>query len=158
MDTNTVLDDQIESSENIGLSISAIQSLRESARWAKFISIVGFVIVGFMVIASFFMGAIFSNLAGIDESFGMMAAGGGIFMTIFYLILAALYFFPCLFLYRFATKTKTALVQYDTNGVTEGLMQMKNYFQFVGIMVAILIGLYGLFFLFGIIGGLFAAF
>ena len=157
MDTHTVLDDHLESSGNIGLSISSIQSLRESARWAKFIAIVGFVMVGFMVLASFFMGAIFSNLAGVDESFGMMAAGGGIFMTIFYLILAAIYFFPCLCLYRFATKTKAALVAYDTNGVTEGLKQMKNYFQFIGIMTAVLIGLYALFFFVGIIGGAFAA-
>ncbi|MEM6699263.1 MAG: hypothetical protein AAF599_12745 [Bacteroidota bacterium] len=158
MDTNTVLDDRLESSGNIGLSISSIQSLRESARWAKFIAIVGFVMVGFMVLASFFIGAAFSDLAGINDSLSMAAAGGGIFMTVLYLLAAALYFFPCLFLYRFATKTKAALIEYDTNGVTEGLKQMKNYFQFIGIMIAILLGFYALVLVFGVIGGLFATF
>lgn len=160
MDTNYVLDDNVNN-DDLVINRASIQYLGETARWAKFLAIVGFVFVGLMVIASFFIGTVFSSMNELNSVYpgtdmGMFGKGMGVFMTIFYLIFAAIYFFPCLFLYRFASKTQMAIRQEDTIGLSDGLKNMKNYFQFCGILMAIFLGLYALMFVGGIFGGLLA--
>lgn len=80
--------------------------LGETAKWGKFLSIVGFILCGLLVILALFVGAIMGTTFSQLEGAGMVGGGMSIMFTIIYLIVAALYFFPCLYLYRFSTKMK----------------------------------------------------
>ena len=115
--------------------------LQESAKWGKFLAIVGFVFVGLMVLISLFAGTMMGAAMG-DLGFG----GGGIFLTLIYLALAAVYFFPCLYLYNFSTKAKLALLTNSNSGMAEALKNLKSMFKFMGIFTAIILGLYALIF------------
>lgn len=123
--------------------------LRETAKWAKFLSIVGFVFCGLIAIAGVAMSSLMSAFG---RSFGA-SAGLGMFMTVFYLGFAALYFFPCLYLYRFADKMKLALAAQDQVTLDDSLMNLKSTFKFVGILMAIMLGFYGLVMLLAVLGG-----
>ncbi|HEV3323949.1 MAG TPA: hypothetical protein VG052_00040, partial [Puia sp.] len=62
--------------------------LSETARWAKFLAIVGFVSCGIIVIVSFFIGSILASSAfSAYGNTGGLGAIGGAFITALYLII-----------------------------------------------------------------------
>jgi hypothetical protein len=122
-----------------------------AARWAKFLSIVGFVTCVIMLIISFFMGAIFSSanpMKGFPTSGGALSpslASGHFLsyvMTGFYIVFSILYFFPTLYLYRFATKLKLALIHVDQDNLDGSFLNISKMFRFIGICTLILLILY----------------
>lgn len=145
----------------IGLNGNIRTYLRETAKWGKFLSIIGFISIGFMVIGGILFGTIgmsamndISAMGGQPNPMGML--GGG-FIMIFYCLMGLLYFFPSLYLYRFSTKIKIALENDDETELTTAFMNMKSLYKFWGIFMAIIIGFYALLFIFAIVGGGFAA-
>lgn len=126
-----------------GLSITheSRNYLQETAKWGKFLAIVGFVFVGFMVLVALFAGSLMGATMG-----ELGIPGGAIFFTLLYLALAAIYFFPCLYLYHFSSKTKMALLTNSTPILTESLKNLKSLYKFMGIFMAIILGLYALMF------------
>jgi len=137
---------------------------RETAKWAKFLSIVGFVLIGFMVIGAFAMFAM-GGAGSMDEMDGMNSMGGGMGMMgamgaalgVVYLLVALLYFFPVLYLYKFASKAKQALDGNNTEELTSAFENLKSHYKFVGILTAIVLIIYALFFILAIVAGIGAA-
>jgi hypothetical protein len=122
--------------------------LRETAKWAKFLSIVGFVFIGFYVLIAFVMfamgGAIGSQagqmegMQGMSGPIGLMGIGGAA-MGVFYLICALLYFFPVLYLYRFASNAKQALLANNTQQLTASFENLKSHYKYIGILMLIML-------------------
>jgi hypothetical protein len=125
----------------------SIAYLGETARWAKFLAIIGFIMCTLIVLAGIFAGTVFSSLG---DNFGMGALGVG--AAIFYILIALLWFFPCLFLYRFAVRTQVALRNNEQQNLTAGLANLKSYFKFVGILTIVVISIYILLFIFAMLG------
>ena len=72
---------------------------------------------GFMEIAAFFLLFLMSFMPSAPGEMMLMGAVGkglGMIMTVMYLGLAVVLFMPCLYLYRFSTKMKIALLQSDS--------------------------------------------
>ena len=131
--------------------------LRETAKWGKFMAIVGFVFTALIVIIAIgigaFMGTAFSELAD-EPGMGIFAGVGGGAIAFIYILLALMYFFPCLYLYRYSSKMKTALAQNDQQFLHESFMNLKSLYKFWGILMAVFIGFYVVLFVIGILGGL----
>lgn len=127
--------------------------LAETAKWAKFLAIVGFVMTGLMVILSFFAGAIMTFYSSAMGGGAMPMMGGG-FLTVIYLLLALLIFFPYLYLYNFANKMQAALRSSSQEELTKSFANLKSCFKFVGILTLICLAFYALMFVFGLIAGL----
>jgi hypothetical protein len=124
----------------------SIGYLSETARWAKFLSIVGFVVCGLMVIFSLFFSSIMSTISKIgsgNDSFSAstMAIGNYAF-SIVYIIIALLYFFPCLYLFNFSSKMQTALRNNDQLNLNAALGNLKSCFKFVGILTIVVLSFY----------------
>ena len=68
--------------------------LKKTAKWAYFLSILGYVGIGFMVFAALFASTLFSAMGHTAPPMGTMGPSFGIMMSVVYLIIAALYFFP----------------------------------------------------------------
>jgi hypothetical protein len=128
--------------------------LAETAKWAKFLSIVGFIMCGLIVIVSFFAGTIFSTSMNRYNEYndGAGFAGLGIVVTILYLAIGVLYFFPCLFLFRFANQMTAALNTNEQLSLNNSFQNLKRMFRFMGILTIVVISLYILVFIFGIVG------
>lgn len=127
IDTNT--------GDGISISTSSQQSLTEAGKWANFLAIVGFVMLGLMVIGAIGMFALGSVLPmGAGMSSGVMG--------VVYLIMAALYFFPTYYLYNFASRIKVGLKSGSQDDVDQAFMNLKSMFKFVGIMTIIVLSLY----------------
>jgi Family of unknown function (DUF5362) len=132
--------------------------LNETARWGKFLSIVGFVTCGLLAVASFFIGSIMSRSALASYSAdgaGAYGAGFAAGITAVYLAIAVLYFFPCLYLYRFSVRLKAALNGNDQVQLNQALKNQKSLFKFIGILTIIVLAFYALALIVIVIGSLF---
>lgn len=129
------------------LNESSKAFLRETAKWANFLAIVGYVFLGLIVIMALFMG---TALASLSAAGGI---GGGV-ITIIYLAIAALYFFPIYFLQRFAANMKNAFDHNDNEALTEGFNFLKKHYKFIGILMIVMISFYVLIFFVALVGGL----
>ncbi len=122
--------------------------IAEIAKWAKLLSIIGFIGIGLMVIAGLFAG---SMLASMSSMGGGPAMGGG-FFTVIYLLVAALYFFPILYLYQFATGAQKALASGSESDIEMAFDSLRKHYRFLGILMIVILSIYALAFVIGLIG------
>ncbi|MFT6502677.1 MAG: hypothetical protein ACJASQ_002804 [Crocinitomicaceae bacterium] len=141
------LDSGLASSDAMKLNAASKSFLLESAKWAKFLAVVGFVMIGLMILVML-IGASFASGAG-------LAMGPALFMVV---IMAAIYFFPAYFLFLFATNVKEGLVAEDLEKVTLGFQNLKRMFLYIGVLTIILLSIYLLIFLVGGAAGMLAGF
>lgn len=148
------------SAQNLEITQVTKSIFLETAKWAKFLAILGFIGIGIMIIAGFFMGAIMSSFGAMSEfsgtpnPFGMI---GGAFFVILYLFIALIYYFPIKYLYDFSTKVKKAFEVQDQMLFNEAILKLKSHYKYIGIVMIIVFSLYILMIIFTIIGGIAAA-
>jgi hypothetical protein len=130
--------DQIESNE-LSLTTGSKTFLNEAAGWTKFLSIVGFVFIGLLVIGAIFAGSIISDL--MEAQTGSPMVGGAV-ITIFYLLFALLYFFPVYYLFQFSSKMKAALEQQSSELLQQSFENLKSHYKFMGILTIVILGFY----------------
>lgn len=141
--------------EQLYLTNYAKEYLTESAKWSKLLAIVGFVGIGLMMIAAIFMGTVFANLP-MNELSGQQDFPFWI-LSFVYVIMAAIYFFPVYYLYQYATNTKNAILTNDSEVLEKGLEKLKSHHKFLGVMMLVVLSLYGVILLIALIGGGIAA-
>jgi uncharacterized membrane protein len=136
--------------EELKLTGAAKRFLSETASWTKFISILGFIGIGLMVIVSFFAGTIFNSVPQAQT----MPFDFGYLMTGVYLVLALLYFFPVLYLFQFSKKMKEALQSKNDDVLATAFEKLKSHYKFIGVFTIIFISLYILMIVAAIVGGI----
>jgi uncharacterized membrane protein len=112
--------------------------LNETQKWSKFLSIVGFIGIGLLIVFSIFIGFFMPNFLPSDQADIM---SGGLFGFV-YLLMAALYFFPVLYMYKFSKHMKTALSNNDTENIDEAFKYLKSQYKFMGIYTIVCLGIY----------------
>ncbi len=137
MEENSV----IESFE-MKLSESAKDFLKETAKWAYFLSILGYIGIAFIVIAALFAGTLFAAMAKMNPAIGMMGSSFGIMITFIYLVIAVLYFFPVYYLNKFASNARIALKGNDSDTLTTSLGYLKSHYKYIGMMTVIVFSIY----------------
>ena len=139
-----------------GIDQSSRSHLWEAAKWARFLAIVGFVMCGLVAIAGIFVGSFFATSSPYEGEYGSRSifAGMGVVLSIFYFGFAVLYFFPCLFLLRFANHMRNAINTDDQVTLNRSFQNLKIMFRYVGILTIIVISFYILAFLFGILSAM----
>jgi hypothetical protein len=136
--------DQNQDTSLFGMNIdqNGRAHLAEAARWGKFLAIIGFVVCGLVVLVGLFAGSFYNIILGqYNQSpyneFPASSSGFGVIMAIYYIVIALIYFFPCLFLYRFATKMRTALAANDQELLNGSFQNLKATLRFIGILTLI---------------------
>jgi len=139
---------------DLQLENQSISYLGETARWAKFLAIVGFIFCALIAIMGIFISSFLSkynDTPGMPTGFSS-AYGTG--MTIFYLVVAIIMVFPYLFLLRFANAMQTALKGNDQPNMITAFRNLKSFFKFVGIVTIIGLCFYALAILAAVLGSL----
>jgi len=111
----------------------------ETAKWANFLSIVGFVFLGLTFII---------GLIGI---MGMAAVPGsniGLSALIF-IVMIVLYFFPIFYLFKAASGLKNGIATMNDTQLTSGFENLKSHYKFLGIFTIVFLTLYLLLMIFG---------
>lgn len=138
----------VENGENLVIDWRSKEFLKETAKWTKFLAILGFVGIGLMVLGSLVLLFAPSSLM----SNGDFPFGGKIFMMLLYLAFAVLYYFPISYLYQFSEKTKKAIENNDNNAIRDAFEFLKSHYKFMGILTIILLSFYAIIIFIGLIG------
>ncbi|MEO1254900.1 MAG: DUF5362 family protein, partial [Bacteroidota bacterium] len=80
--------------------------------------------------------------------------GLGSVMGFFYILIALLYIFPSLYVYRFSSKIQEGIRSSDQSKCSYAYNNLRKLFLFTGILTIIALGLYLLVILFALMGGL----
>ena len=127
--------------------------LNEAARWGKFLAVMGFIVCALILIGGIFLATSINNVPAYNRFYERDTAPGlGTAAIIVYVLVAVLYFFPCLFLLRFSDKMKIALRSNDPANLTISFQNLKILFRYVGILTIIVISIYLLAFIIGVLG------
>lgn len=121
--------------------------LSETAKWGKFLAIIGFIFCGLLIVIALFAGtfiaSMMSGFGGNDTASAGAAMGGGI-ITFVYIILALVYFFPCLYLFHFASKMQVALRSNQQDMLNISFRNLKSCFKFMGILMIIMLSFWAI--------------
>jgi hypothetical protein len=89
-----------------------------------------------------------------NPAMGAMGSSFGTTITVVYLLIAALYFFPVYYLNKFASNAKAAFANNDSEILTTSFRYLKSHYKFIGIMTLVIFALYFLLFVGMIVTGL----
>jgi uncharacterized membrane protein len=155
--------DQNQNPSLFGLNIDATgqSNLGDAARWAKFLAIVGMVMCVLIVIIGIVAATALSNLNSGFRRSGYYSGGStygssglGATLVVTYIIIAVIYFFPCMFMLRFSNHMQNALKANDQASLNESLKYLKVTFRYMGILTIIFLALFLMSLLLGGLGAL----
>ena len=116
--------------------------LYETARWGKFLSVVGFVFCGLLVLTGLFSKVLFAE--AFQQAGAEIGAMASVVATFIYIIIAVIYFFPCFYLYKFSKRMKIALQANDSASLHQSFSSLKSCFKFLGVFTIIVLSVYGI--------------
>lgn len=108
----------------------------EMTKWAKFLSIVGFIFGALMAISAFGVGAAF-NSPQASAQLGPLAKLGSVGITIMYLAFAFIYFYPSLLLFKFSSQGNEGVLYGNQAQLNEAIHRLKSLFKFWGFVTII---------------------
>ncbi|MEO8766519.1 MAG: DUF5362 family protein [Ginsengibacter sp.] len=138
-------------SNDLQVTPQGLGYLAEVAKWGKFLAIMGFILCGITVALSFFVPVLLTQLPPYNTMSSEFSSTMKIAMTIIYLLLALLFFFPCFYLYKYSVKMQSAVKTISQENFDESLMNMKSMFKFYGIFTIIILSFYAVAFIVGIV-------
>ncbi|MCD6091885.1 MAG: hypothetical protein J7J72_10320 [Bacteroidales bacterium] len=128
--------------ENLTLSKTSLNWVYDAARWARFISILGFILLTFLVIVGIFIGPILSMLNDkMDIASSTATLSGGLIAAI-YIAIAVIYFFPIFYLFQFSHGFIKAYKAENEESLNNSFRFLKKHYTFIGIMLIVVIVLY----------------
>ena len=139
---------------------SNIPYLNETAKWGKFFSVLGFIFITLMLVFGFVFafegGSLNSNDLGTEFQELQLPEGTvGVIIAIYFLIIAALCFFPCLYLFKFSSNMQAALRNNDQVSLNASFKNLKSCFKFWGITTIIILSIYTIVIIFAILASAF---
>jgi len=119
------------------------ESLSETAKWGKFLAVIGFIITGLVVIGAFTAGTLLNTLA---SAYPMSSVNNfsSVFFVIYMLFIAAILFVPAYYTYLFSTRMKKALGSNDQELLGKAFANQKVVLKFYGILTIIYLSLIAL--------------
>ncbi len=141
---------------DLELNDQAKAYLLETAKWSKFLAIVGFIFSILFIILGLFMGSFIGNMMRMTNPVAASTFSSGymgVFMMAFYVLIGLFYLIPCYYLLKFANQAKLALASNDSNMLTSALSNHKSVYKFFGIFMIVILSIYALTIIIGIFAG-----
>lgn len=136
--------------ESTNLTTTTLKWLYDTARWARFIAILGFVFIGFMVVIGIFITPVLSYLNEELLASATSPQVSPVLLVIIYLVIAIVVFFPIYYLFQFSNSIIVAYKAKDEENLNASFLFLKKHFKFIGILMIISLAVYFIIFLIGI--------
>lgn len=144
---------QIDRDNKFEITQEIRTNLHTTAKWSQFLAILGFVGMGFMVFAGLIMSVVMSVMPGdvaSDFPFPPFLLGA------IYIIMAAIYLFPLLYLYRFSSGIRNAFNKNNQEYLSNAFANLKSHYKTVGIIMIVFLCLYPIMIVGMIVFGIFS--
>ncbi len=119
--------------KTIEIEQESLGHLNTIRKWAMFMSILGFILLGLLIIIGLIMGTFLT-------AFNSGKAGPGLpesLIIILFILMAAVYFFPVLYLFRFSKHTAKAVETLNKEELKKAIKNLKSYFVYLGVLIVI---------------------
>jgi hypothetical protein len=138
-------DDNLLNTFSLQVDGSNIPYLNEAAKWAKFLAVLGFIICALLILTAVFAGTFLaSSFSQVDSELSSLGSIGSGFITVWFLLVALLYFFPSFYLFNFASKMQTALRNNDQINLNNAFKNLKSCFKFWGVLFFMILSFFSL--------------
>jgi hypothetical protein len=114
----------------------------DSAKWARFLSVVGLFACMVMLIVAFYAAFYVPRVANYRYGFSL-----GRLVSAVYVFFAVAWFFPCFFLYKFSVKLLNAIKTNVQENIESAFNNLKSTFKFLGIVTIVILSLWFMSFL-----------
>ena len=122
----------------IEIEQETIKHLNTTRKWAMFLAIIGFIILGLIIIIGLIAGTFLTAFNSGGKDLGIPES----LMFVPILLLAVIYFFPVLFLFRFSKHTSHAVQTLDKMEFHKAIKNLKSFFVYIGVLIIIILSLY----------------
>ena len=122
----------------IEIDQETLNNLNTTRKWAMFLAIIGFIVFGLIFVFGLIAGT-FLTVFNLGEK-GLGIPESLMFIPI--LLLALIYFFPVLFLFRFSKHTAHAVQTFDKQELHKAFRNLKSYFVYIGVLIIIVLIFY----------------
>jgi hypothetical protein len=124
--------------KKIEIEQETLKHLNTTRKWAMFLAIIGFIILGLIVIIGLIAGTFLTAFNSGGKDLGIPES----LMFVPILLLAVIYFFPVLFLFRFSKHTSHAVQTLDKLEFHKAIKNLKSCFVYIGVLIIIILSLY----------------
>ena len=130
-----ILDEKTINTGGLSLSEEGKNHLNNGRSWALFLAIMGYISMGIMFIVAIFMfvaGSFMGNRLGMPSGV----------LGLVYLVLAAVYVVPLIYLTKFIRQAGVACKQNDNGAFNFAIKNLRMLFKSMGILTIVLIATY----------------
>jgi hypothetical protein len=118
----------------------SVSYLGTAAKWSKFLSIIGFIITGFLMLAGITLSVFYATVGKGMGSSGLLSFISPGLLGSIYIVIAIFYLWPVIYLNNFSNFAARAVKSGETELLTKALRNLKRLFLFIGILtIAILV-------------------
>jgi hypothetical protein len=115
----------------IEIDEKTLKHLNTTRKWAMFLAIIGFIVLGLIIVIGLIAGTFLTVFNLSDKGIGVPES----LMFIPVLLIALIYFFPVLFLFRFSKHTGHAIQTLDKEDLHKAVRNLKSYFVYIGTLI-----------------------
>ncbi|MBE9601846.1 hypothetical protein [Pedobacter sp. MC2016-24] len=112
----------------------------ETAKWTKFLSIVGLVFAAFLAVLALSANGIMQGLATAAPGNPLVQLGAT-FLTVYFLAISLILFYPSFLMFKYSNAANTAVLYADQENLTVAMKNMKSIFKFWGIIAIVILTL-----------------
>jgi Family of unknown function (DUF5362) len=144
----------------VAVTAATIEYLRRAKPWVRFLAVMAFIGSAFLVVAGIGLALLGGALPMLSGSRGSALGGaftGGALGAV-YLLLALLYIFPGLYLWRYADAIGSLVTNPQSLTLEDAMKHQTAFFRFIGILTAVMLALYAVMLCFFVLFGAMSAF
>lgn len=130
--------DQEQEQEQLIVTEEIRSYIYETAKWARFLSIVGLIFAAFMALMAFSAGGLIEGLAAAAPGSPLVQLGTA-FLTVYFLCISLVLFYPSFLLFKYANAANAAVLYADQESFTIAMKKMKSVFKFWGIIAIVVL-------------------
>lgn len=108
-----------------------LKYLNAARKWAMFLAIIGFIILGLIIVIGLIAGTFLTVFNLQQKSLGVPES----LMFLPILLLGVIYFFPVLFLFRFSKHAGHAVQTLDKEELHKAVKSLRSYFVYIGALI-----------------------
>ena len=136
--------DTISEENKIEISSEALDNLNVTWRWTTFLSVLGFIFLGLIIVAGIATSLFLTVFKTQQTNLGIPES----LMMVVFVIIGILCYFPVFFLFRFSKNIRDAIQNHDQRKLAKGFRNLRLFFAYFGILVILIISVYLIFLLF----------
>jgi SNF family Na+-dependent transporter len=126
--------------ENSIIEVTPIteKNLNASRKWAMFLAVVGFIVLGLMIFLGIITGAFLSAFKSEDVTLGIQEN----IIAVMFIVFLLIYFLLVLYLFRFSKSARDAIQNHDRKKLEKTFRYLRKFFTLAGILVISIILVY----------------